>query len=73
MTVSDRVEQLHAAIEAGVAALVGGDDWQRWLQIQARFPRYRTGAVGVFELRECPSVEMGPVLAATRDLPTGGR
>src|SRR5688572_1384818 len=37
---SDKVDQLHADIEAGVAALVGGDDWQRWLQVQARFPRY---------------------------------
>jgi antirestriction protein ArdC len=36
----DKVEQLQADIEAGVAELVDGDDWQRWLQIQARFPKY---------------------------------
>ena len=36
----DKVDQLHADIEAGVATLAAGDDWQRWLHIQARFPRY---------------------------------
>ncbi len=44
--------QLHADIEPGVAALVDGDDWQRWLAVAARFPKYRTGAGGTFELRE---------------------
>jgi hypothetical protein len=34
----DKVEELQTDIEAGVAALVGGDDSQRWLQIQVRFP-----------------------------------
>ncbi|MCA1847352.1 MAG: ssDNA-binding domain-containing protein [Actinobacteria bacterium] len=36
----DKVEQLQTDIEAGVAALIGGDDWQRWLAVAARFPKY---------------------------------
>ena len=67
------IEDLQAEIETGVAELVAGEGWQRWLSVAARFPRYRTGAGGVLELRECLSVEMGPVSAATRDLPTGGQ
>ena len=67
------IEALQRDIEAGVAELVAGEGWQRWLAVAARFPRYRTGAGGVFELRECLSVEVGPVSAATRDLPTGGQ
>jgi antirestriction protein ArdC len=37
---TDKVDQLHADIEAGVAALVDGADWQRWLTVAARFPKY---------------------------------
>lgn len=48
----DKVEQLQADIEKGVAELVEGEDWQRWLRVAARFPRYRTGAAGVFKLLE---------------------
>jgi hypothetical protein len=40
----DKVEQLQADIEAGVAQLVDGEEWQRWLRVAARFPKYRTGA-----------------------------
>jgi antirestriction protein ArdC len=36
----DKVEQLQADIEAGVAELVDGEDWQRWLRVAARFPKY---------------------------------
>lgn len=36
----DKVEQLQADIEAGVAALIDGDDWQNWLRVAARFPKY---------------------------------
>jgi hypothetical protein len=36
----DKLEELQAQIEAGVAELVGGEDWQRWLSVAARFPRY---------------------------------
>jgi DNA primase len=36
----DKLEQLQAQIEAGVAELVAGDDWQRWLAVAARFPNY---------------------------------
>src|SRR5262249_35285952 len=35
-----RIEQLQADIEAGVACLLDADDWQRWLRVAARFPRY---------------------------------
>ena len=49
-----KIEDLQADIEAGVAELVAGEGWQRWLTVAATFPRYRTGAGGVFELRECP-------------------
>jgi hypothetical protein len=37
---NDKVEQLQADIEAGVAELVEGEDWQRWLRVASRFPRY---------------------------------
>lgn len=37
---NDKVNQLQGEIEAGVAALVCGEDWQRWLGVAARFPRY---------------------------------
>ena len=36
----DRIEALQADIERGVASLVAGEDWQRWLAVAARFPRY---------------------------------
>jgi hypothetical protein len=36
----DQVEQLQADIEQGVAELVEGEDWQRWLRVASRFPRY---------------------------------
>ena len=36
----DKVEQLQADIEAGVAELVDGEDWQSWLRVVARFPKY---------------------------------
>jgi hypothetical protein len=36
----DKVEQLQAEIERGVAELVEGEDWRRWLEVAARFPRY---------------------------------
>jgi hypothetical protein len=36
----DKVAQLQADIEQGVAELVEGQDWQRWLHVAARFPRY---------------------------------
>ncbi len=36
----DKIEQLQADIEAGVAALISGDDWQRWLRVAARSPNY---------------------------------
>ena len=36
----DKVEQLQADIETGVAELVDGDDWQSWLRVAARFPKY---------------------------------
>ena len=35
-----KVEQRQAQLEEGVAALADGDDWQRWLRVAARFPRY---------------------------------
>jgi hypothetical protein len=60
-------------LEEGIAALTSSDRWLGWLRAHSRFHTYSTGAVGVFELRECLSVEMGPVSAATRDLPTGGQ
>src|ERR1043166_1755992 len=34
----DRIEALQAGIEAGVADLVAGEGWQRWLAVAARFP-----------------------------------
>ena len=36
----DKLEALQAQIEAGVAHLVAGADWQRWLTVAARFPKY---------------------------------
>lgn len=35
-----RVEELHAALERGVASLVDGDSWKAWLAVQSRFHRY---------------------------------
>ncbi|MDQ1492325.1 MAG: hypothetical protein QOD57_401 [Actinomycetota bacterium] len=37
---NDKVEQLQADIEQGVAELVEGEDWKRWLRVAAKFPRY---------------------------------
>jgi len=36
----DKVEQLQADIETGVAELVDGEDWRSWLRVAARFPKY---------------------------------
>jgi antirestriction protein ArdC len=35
-----KIEDLQAEIESGVADLVAGEGWQRWLAIAAKFPRY---------------------------------
>jgi antirestriction protein ArdC len=35
-----RIEDLQAEIETGVAELVAGEGWQRWLTVAAKFPRY---------------------------------
>lgn len=35
-----RVEELHAALERGVASLVDSDSWKAWLSVQSRFHRY---------------------------------
>jgi hypothetical protein len=35
-----KVEELQAQIERGVGELVEGEDWRRWLEVAARFPRY---------------------------------
>lgn len=35
-----KIEDLQAEIEAGVADLVAGEGWQRWLAVAARFPKY---------------------------------
>lgn len=35
-----RVEELHQALEAGVASLVDGDSWKAWLGVQSKFHRY---------------------------------
>jgi hypothetical protein len=57
---NDRVEQLQADIEAGVADLVEGEDWQRWLRVASRFPRYSFRNTLLIQL-QCPdaSVVMG--------------
>jgi antirestriction protein ArdC len=34
------IEDLQAEIEQGVADLVAGEGWQRWLAVAARFPKY---------------------------------
>ena len=36
----DKIEDLQAEVEAGVSELVAGEDWQRWLSVAARFPKY---------------------------------
>jgi antirestriction protein ArdC len=35
-----KIEDLQAEIETGVAELVAGEGWTRWLRLAARFPRY---------------------------------
>ena len=48
----DRIEALQADIEAGVADLVAGEGWQRWLSVAARFLRYRSGVSVIFKVCE---------------------
>src|SRR5438132_2986522 len=56
----DQVAQLQADIEAGVAELVEGADWQRWLRVAARFPRYSFRNTLLIQLqRPDASVVMG--------------
>jgi hypothetical protein len=56
----DKVEQLQADIEAGVAELIEGEDWQRWLRVAARFPRYSFRNTLLIQLqRPDASVVMG--------------
>lgn len=40
---SGQRDDLAAQIEQGVAALVSGDDWRRWLDVQSRFHSYSFG------------------------------
>jgi hypothetical protein len=49
----DRVAVHLAVLQSSVAELVTGEQWQRYLSVQARFHSYRTGGVGLFEAREC--------------------
>ena len=46
MTMGRTIEDLQADLESGVAELVAGKGWQRWLAVAVRFPRYRGGAGG---------------------------
>jgi len=48
-----RLVQLHAQITAGVQALADSDGWRAMLDTAAKFHRYSTGSVGIFEVREC--------------------
>ena len=66
MTMGHTIEDLQRRIEAGVADLVAGEGWRRWLTVAARFPKYRTGAGGVFELRESGRSERRPVRSRRR-------
>jgi hypothetical protein len=47
-----KIEDLQAEIEAGVAELVAGEGWQRWLAVAAHFPRYRSGVSVIFKAGE---------------------
>jgi hypothetical protein len=56
----DKVEQLQADIERGVAELLEGEDWRRWLQVAAKFPRYSFRNTLLIQLqRPDASVVMG--------------
>jgi hypothetical protein len=50
----DKVEQLQAEIERGVAELVEGEDWRRYLEVIARFPRYSARNALLIRL-QCPT------------------
>src|SRR5436190_895049 len=45
MTMADRLRDLHAQLEAGVAELVSGDAWVRMLNVASRFHQYSSANV----------------------------
>jgi hypothetical protein len=49
-----KIEDLQAQIERGVAELVEGEDWRRWLEVAARFPRYSFRNTLLIRM-QCPS------------------
>jgi len=46
-------EALHAQLVDQVELLTDSDRWREFLDFSRSFHRYRGGAVGVFEAREC--------------------
>ena len=40
-----RIEEAHKALETGLAAMVAGDDWKKYLEVQSRFHSYSFGNV----------------------------
>ncbi len=48
-----KLAELHQTLTEEVSALASGPQWRAWLQVAARFHNYRTGSVGIFEVREC--------------------
>jgi hypothetical protein len=48
------IDDLQAQIERGVAELVEGEDWRRWLEVAARFPGYSFRNTLLIRL-QCPS------------------
>lgn len=48
-----KLAALHGTLTEQVAALASGPQWRAWLETAAKFHNYRTGSVGIFEVREC--------------------
>jgi hypothetical protein len=49
MTNSEKAQQLHAELVQALEQLKSSEDWQRALDVAARFHRYSTGRSAIFQ------------------------
>jgi len=49
MTAKNYHPELVAQLTEGITALTSSEEWQRYLEFQSRFHRYRTGRSAIFQ------------------------
>jgi hypothetical protein len=67
----NRAEQLKQALQDGIDRLTSGDDWKRYLEFAARFPRYSFGNM-MLVFAQCPTASLVMPRGEHKDGTKGG-